>query len=187
MVVKTIFLVSRGHFWRINFLFHKNFKFFICFQTLRKTFRIFGENNLVGLSKVFSSVQGIFLEEFFLKTNSLNCFSFLVFGHKFLDFRWKFCDSFVKTAFFVSIGDFWLDCFFYENLWVFSPSSGFEEKILALWWKSFKKCVKMQFMWTKKLCGKFDFWRKNFCIFFEYLSKILRTFLKKCWVRENFE
>ena len=67
MVVKTIFLVSRGHFWRINFLFHKIFKFFICFQTLRKTFRIFGENNLVGLSKLFSSVQGIFLEEFFLK------------------------------------------------------------------------------------------------------------------------
>ena len=64
MVFKTVFFVSRGHFWRNDFLFHKTFKFFSCFQTLRKTFRIFRENNLVGLSKLFSSVQGIFLEEF---------------------------------------------------------------------------------------------------------------------------
>ena len=79
-----------------------------------------------------------------------------------------------------------MDCFFYKNLWVFSPSSGCEEKILALWRKSFKKCVKMQFMWTKKFCGKFDFRRKNFCNFFEYWSKIFRTFVKKCCVREKF-
>ena len=78
MVVKTAFFVSRGHLWRNNFLFHKIFKTFSCFQVVRKTFRIFGENILVGLSKLFSSVQGIFLEDFILKTNSLNCFS--IFG-----------------------------------------------------------------------------------------------------------
>ena len=152
MVVKTVFFVSRGHFWRINFLFHKVFKTFSCFPTLGKTFRIFGENNLVGLSKLFSSVQGIFWKSLFLKSNSLICFSIFGLGAQFfLDFQRKFCERFVKTAFYVSDGDFWLDCFFYENLWVFWPSSGREEIVLAFWRKSFKKSVRSAIYMYKKL------------------------------------
>ena len=47
MVFKTVFFVSRGHLCTKNFLFLKIFKFFSCFQTLRKTFWFFGENNFV--------------------------------------------------------------------------------------------------------------------------------------------
>ena len=82
MVVKTVFFVSRGHFWRKKFLFRRIFKFFSCSQTLRKTFRIFGENNLVGLSKLFSKVQWIFLGDFLFQNQIRWLFpSFLVFGH----------------------------------------------------------------------------------------------------------
>ena len=143
MVVKSVFFVCRGHFWRNHFLFHKISKFFSCFQTLRKTFRIFGENILVGLSKLFSSVQGIFLEEFNFENEFLE---FLLYfwssGTNLLDFRRKFSDRFVKTPFYVSSGDFWLDCFFYEYFWNFPPSSGYEELFLAFWRKNFKKFVR---------------------------------------------
>ena len=151
MVVKTVLFVSRGHFWRNTFLFIKIFKTFSCFQVFRKTFRIFGENNLVGLSKLFSSVQGIFLEEFVFENKFLEFFLFLwSWGAIFLDFQRNICDRFVKTAFYVSSGDFWLDCFFYENLWVFWPSSGRKEIILAFWRKSFKKSVKSEIYIYKK-------------------------------------
>ena len=132
MVIKTDLFVSRGHLWRYTFLFHEIFKLFSCFQTLRKTFRISGDKNFVGLSKLFSSVQGIFLEELIFENKFFE--SFLYFwtsGVIFSDFRRKFFDSFLKTAFYVYSGDFWLDCFFYKNLWVFLPSSGCEENILA--------------------------------------------------------
>ena len=143
MVVKTVFFVSRGHFWRNNFLFHKVFTTFSCYQTLRKAFRVFGEINLVGLSKLFSSVQGIFLEEFIFENKLFEFFLyFWSWGAIFLDFLRKFCDRFVKSAFYVSNGAFWLDCFFYEKLWVFWPSSGREEIILAFWRKSFENSVK---------------------------------------------
>ena len=112
MVVKIVFLVSIGHFWRNKFLFHKTFKFFSWFQTLRKTFRNFGGNILVGLSKLFSSVQGIFLEEFIFDNKFLELFLyFWSSGANFLDFQRNICDRFVKSAFYVSSRDFWLDCF----------------------------------------------------------------------------
>ena len=151
MVFKTVLFVSRGHFWRNNVLSHRIFKTFSFFQTLRKTFKIFGENNLVGLSKLFSSVQGIFLEEFIFENKLLEFFlCFWSWGAIFLVFLRKFCDRFVKTAFYESSGDFWLDCFSYENLWVFSQSSGCEENIVAFWRKSFKKSIKNAIYMYKK-------------------------------------
>ena len=91
MVVKTVLFVSRGHFWRNTFLFNKIFKTFSCFQVFRKTFRIFGENNLVGLSKLFSSVQGIFLEEFVFENKFLEFFLFFGLGAQFF---WTFSEIF---------------------------------------------------------------------------------------------
>ena len=177
MVVKTVFFVSRGHFWRNNFLFQKIFKAFSCFQTLRITFRIFGEKNLVGLSKLFSSVQGIFSEEFVFENKFLEFF-FWSLDTNFLHFLGIFCDKFVKTAFYVSSGDFWLDCNFYENLWVFSPSSGCGEKFWHFGAKTSKNLSKLQFMSTKNFWGRFDFW-KRFYNFVEYWSKFLRIFCQK--------
>ena len=149
---KLFSLCPKDSFEEIIFFFHKTFKFFSCFQFLRKTIRIFGEINLVGLSKLFSSVPGVFLEEFVFENNFLELFLyFWSSGTTFLDFRRKFCDSFVKTAFYVHIGDFRWDSFFYASVWVFSPSPACEENILAFWRKNIKKLVKTAIDVYKKI------------------------------------
>ena len=61
MVVKTALFVSSGDFWRIFFFFTYSSKFSVFFGLWGNFFRFFGENNLVGLSKVFSGVEGGFL------------------------------------------------------------------------------------------------------------------------------
>ena len=166
MVVKSVFFVCRGHFWRNHFLFHKISKFFSCFQTLRKTFRIFGENLLVGLSKLFSSVQGIFLESIF----GLGAQIVWTFGENFaigLSKLHSMCpvEIFDWTVFSTIIFEFFhrlramRKCF-----WRFGAKAS----------KSFSE---LQSMCTKNICGKFDFW-KNFYNFFEYWSIVLRSFVK---------
>ena len=60
IVVKTVFFVSRRDFSKIFFFFTKSSIVFSCFQILRGKFWSFRESNLVGLSKLFSSVQGNF-------------------------------------------------------------------------------------------------------------------------------
>ena len=150
MVVKTVFLVSTGLFWRNKFLFHKTFKFFSCFQTLRKTFWIFGENNLVGLSKLFSSVQGIFLEEFIFENKFLELFLyFWSSGANFLDFQPKFCERFVKTAFYVSSRDFWLDCFSTKIYEFFDRLRAVRKLFCHFGAKASKILWKVQFMCSK--------------------------------------
>ena len=74
MVVKTVFFLSRGHLCTKNFLFLKIFKFFSCFQTLRKTFRIFGENNFVE-NNLFLWIykELIFLWTFWVSLLFSNC------------------------------------------------------------------------------------------------------------------
>ena len=151
MVVKTVFFLSRGHFWRNTFLFYKIFKNFSCFQTLRKTFLIFGEKYSGWVVKTVFKCPGGFLEEFIFENMFLELFlCFWSSGAIFLDLRRKFCDRFVKTAFYVYSGDFWLDCVFYKNLRVFSPSPGCEENILAFWRKNFKTFVKTALFRYKK-------------------------------------
>ena len=165
---KLFSLCPEDMFEEIIFFFTKSSEFAVVFETLRKTFRIFGDNNLVGLSKLLSSVQGIFSDKLFFENKFFEMFlNFWSSGTNFLDFRRKFCDRFVKTAFHLSIGYFWLDWFFYKTLWLFSPSSGCEENILAFWLKNFRKFVKTANYEYKNFFGKFDFRRKNFYIFFE--------------------
>ena len=175
MVVKTIFLVSRGHFWRINFLFHKIFKFFSCFQTLRKTFCIFGENNLVGLSELFSTVQGKFSEEFVFENKFVEMFlyiwssvtSFWTFGEKF-----AIGSSKLHSMCPVEIFDWTVfSTKFYE---FFHRLRTVRKKFWPFGAKASKRLSKLQFMCTKVFCWKFDSW-KNVHNFFEYWSKILRT------------
>ena len=185
MVVKTVFFVSRGQLRRNNFLFHKNFKTFSCFQTLRKTFRIFGEKNLVGLSKLLSSVQGTFSEEFVFENKFLEMFLyFWSSGANFLDFRRKICDRFVKTSFYVSSGDFWLDCLFYEKFWVFDRLRAVRKIFWHFGAKPSKSLSKLQFMCKKIFCGKFEFWKKTFT-FFSRTDQKFCDFWQKCWVIEK--
>ena len=183
---KLFSLCPEQIFEEIYFFVTKSSKFSVVFRLWGKPFGFLGKIILLGCQNCFKLSRVCFWKSLFFKTNSLFFFFILVFGHKFSRLRRKFCNRIVKTAFFVSSWCFWLDCFFYKIFWVFPPSSGCEEKILALWCKNFKKCVKMQFMWTKKFCGKFDFWRKNVCNFFEYWTKSFRTFVKTCWAREKF-
>ena len=79
MVVKTVFFVSLEHFQGNIFLFHKLFKIFSCFQTLRKTFRFFlAKIILLGCQNCFQVSSGYFWKSLFLEANSLN--SFFIFG-----------------------------------------------------------------------------------------------------------
>ena len=184
-VVKTVFLVSRGHFWRNNILFHKTFKFFNCFQTLRKTFWIIGENILLGLSKLFSSVQWVFLEEFIFENIILELFlCFWSSGANFLYFQRKFCDRFLKTAFYVSCGDFRLDCFFYKNFLSFSTVFGLWGKYSGILAQKLQKVCQNCNLCVQKISLENFIFEKNFYNFFEYWSKILRLW-QKCWVIEK--
>ena len=184
MVVKTVFFVSRGHFWRNNILFHKTFKFFSCFQTLRKAFRIIGEIILVGLSKLFSSVQWVFLEELIFENIILELFLyFWSSGANFLDFQRKFCDRFVKTAFYVSSRDFWLDCFlrkFMSFLTVFGPWGKYSG-ILA---QSLQKVCQNCKICVQKISLEIWFLKKTFTIFSSTDQKFC-DFWQKCWVIEK--
>ena len=114
------------------------------------------------MSKLFSSVQEIFLKELFFENNFFELFLyFWTSGVIFSDFRWKFFDSFVKTSFYVSSGDFWLDCFFYKNLWVFLPSSRCEEISVEFWRKSFKKVFLTAICVCKKFLSKIWYLKKK--------------------------
>ena len=98
MVVKTVFFVSREHLCTNNFLFLKIFKFFSCFQTLRKTFRFFGENNFVENNLFFLWIykELIFLWTFWVSLLFSNC------GQKNLQHcRRNFRES-VKCAFYLN-------------------------------------------------------------------------------------
>ena len=95
-----------------------------------------------------------------------------------MDFRRKICGWFVKTAFDVSSGIFWLDSFFYKNLRIFSPSSGCEENIMAFWRKAFKKFVKTAIYLYKKFLWKIWFLKKKLLQFFRVLIKNFATLAK---------
>ena len=135
----------------IIFFFTKSSKLLVVFRFWGKHFGFLAKIILLGCRNCFQVSRGYFWKNLFLKTNSLNCFSnFGLLAQFFLELQRKFCDRFVKTAFFVSNGDFWLNYFFDKNLWVFWPSSGREEIILAFWRKSFKKTVKSAIYMYKK-------------------------------------
>ena len=94
MVVKTVFFVSRGHYWRNNFLFHKIFKTFIVFRLWGKHFGFLAKIILLGCRNCFQVSRGYFwknLLNFFLKTNRLNCFS--IFG-LLAQFFWNSSENF---------------------------------------------------------------------------------------------
>ena len=178
--LKLFSLCPEDMFEETIFFFTKSSEFSVVFETLRKTFRIFGDNNIVGLSKLLSSVQGIFSDKLFFENKFFEMFlNFWSSGTNFLDFRRNFCDRFVKTAFHLSSGDFWLDCFFYKNLWVFSPSSGCEENILAFWLKNFRKFVKTAKYEYKIFLLKIWFSEEKLLHFFWVVIKKLPDFCQK--------
>ena len=94
---QNCFLFVQRTFLKKYFSFSQNLQNFQLFSDFEENIRIFGENNLVGLSKLFSSVQGLFLEEFFLENKFLDLFFisglraqfFWTFGENFAIGLWK--------------------------------------------------------------------------------------------------
>ena len=140
----------------------------------------------VGQNK-FQVSRGNFWKNLFFKTKSLNCFyifglraqTFWTFGENFAIILSKLhsrcpVEIFDWTAFSTIIYEYF-HCLraVRKTLWHFGA-------------KTSKSLSNLQFMSTKIFCWTFDFWRKNFHNCLEYWSKNLRTFVKKCWVREKF-
>ena len=135
---------------------------------------------------VFKCAGDIFERVFFKKTSSLNClFNFglraqfvRTFGEKF-----SICLSKLHSMCPEEIFDWTVfSTIFFE----FFHSLRAVRKLFWLFGKkASKKLSQLQFMCTKSFCWKFDF-RKNFHTFFENWSKILLTFVRKCWAREKF-
>ena len=159
LCVQRTFVKKYCSFWQ-------NPKRFQLFSDFEENILVFWQKQSGWIVKTVFKCPGTLLEELFFEKTFFELFVyFWTSGTSFLDSWLKFFDSFVKTAFCVPNGDFWLDCFFYKNSLVFSSSSGCEGKILRFWRKNFKSLSKLQFMSIKNFCGKFDFWRKNFAIF----------------------
>ena len=140
---KLFSLCPEDIFEEILFFFTKSSKFSVVFRFWGKNFGLLAKIIWSGCQNCFQESMWYFWKSCFLKTTSLNCFFyFWTSGTNFLDFRRNIFDRSSKTAFYVSSGDFWLYCFFYEKLWVFSPSSGCEDSIVEFWSKSFKNFFK---------------------------------------------
>ena len=154
-VVKTVFLVSRRHFWRNNILFHKTFKFFSCFQTLRKYFGFLAKIFLLGCQNCFQMCRGYFWKCFFLKTNSLNLlFLFGLRAQIFWTFDENFAIGLSKLHFMCPVEIFGWTVFPTKLYKFFLPSSGCESKSLKFGRKSFKKFVKTAIYVYKKILWK---------------------------------
>ena len=147
---KLFFLCPEDIFEEILSFFTKCSKFSVVLRLSGNHFGILAKNNLVGLSKLFSRVQGIFLEKFYFENKFLEIFLYFWSSRtNFLDFRRKFCDRSVKTAFYVSSGDFWLDCFSNETFRFFHRLRALRKKVWQLGAKASKSLSKLQFMCTK--------------------------------------
>ena len=120
--------MSRGPFWKIIFFFTKPSKISFFFRLWGNVSDFWRKYSCWVVKTVFKCAGDIFESVFFWKQIPWIYSFFLVFGHKFLDFRRKFCDRFVKTAFYVSRGDFGLDCFLYKNFLSFLTVFGLWEK-----------------------------------------------------------
>ena len=179
MVVETALFVFRWDFWRNFFLSREVFKNFSCFQTLRKTFGIFGENNLVGLSKVFSSVQGLFLEESFLKTNFLNCF-FLSGLREY--FFWTFGEN-IRQVFQNCIlcvqWKFLIGLFFLRKIMSFFTLFRLWGKNCGILAQKLQKLFPNCNLCVKKFFSEIWFWKKKLLHFFRVLIKNFTEFCQK--------
>ena len=161
------------------FFFTKTSKFSVVFRLWGKRFGFSVKVIWLGCQNCFQVSRGYFWKSCFLKI-----VLFWTSGTIFPDFWRNFCDRFVKTAFYVSSGDFWLDCFSTKIYEFFDRLRAVRKIFWHFGAKPSKSLSKLQYMCTKNFCGKFDLW-KNFYIFFEYWSKILRLLTKMLSIRKN--
>ena len=111
---------------------------------------------------------------------------FLVFGKIFQQVRQN-----CTLSLYVSEGDFWVNCFFYEFFWVSALFSDCAKNILQHWRKISIKCVKTVFyLYNKFFDEHFFSEEKTYSTFFSnfdrkiwgLLSENLPTSLKLCFL-----
>ena len=104
---------------------------------------------------------------------------FWTLGTKTSVFGPKLLDGFVRTAFNVSRGDFWVNCFFfklYHRLDCF-PTAG--RTLCNIGSKTFEKMVKLQSTRTTKFFSvKFVFWRKY--LHLQFFRALIKNFADLC-------
>ena len=171
---QNCFLCVQRTFLKNSFSFSQKLQIFQLFSDFEENLSNFWRKSSCWVVKTVFKCPGDIFGKYFWSWGT-NC----------LDFRRKFCDRFVKTPFYVSSGDFWLDCFFYDNFWIFPPSSGYEEMFLAFWRKSFKKFFRTAIYVYKKYLWKIWFLKK-LLQFFRVLINSFAEFCQKFLVGENY-
>ena len=184
MVVKTVFFLSRGHFWRNTFLFHKIFKIFSCFQTLRKTFGFLAKIILLGCQNCFQVSRGYFWKSLFLKTNSLNCFfSFSLRVQIFCTFSENFAIGLSKLHSMCPVENFDWTVFPTKIHEYFHRPRAVRKTLWHFGAKASKSLSKRQFM-RKKISVEKLIFEKTFTIFSSTDQKFC-DFWQKSWVIEK--
>ena len=165
-----------------NFFCHKVFKFFSFFKTLSRTFSTFGENNLIGLSKLFSIVQGRFLGRIVFWKQILWNVSFFGLWAKSFGLSAKTFQQVRQNCFVCVPRRFLIGLFFYE----------FFECPFCLWAvrKTFcnnyarvlESFSELKSKWTRNFRGKFVFCRKIILLqFFPVLVNTSADFCRKAF------
>ena len=134
------------------------------FEYWSKVLRTFVKKISAKFQKMhFRAFQRKFLNKFIFFLGKNSCLSTEVEGEGFSKSVETF-DGFVKTAFYVSERDFWVNCFFFELFWVSSLFFNCGKNILQHWRKNFGKFVKGAFYLNNKFFRwKIVFWR-NFLL-----------------------
>ena len=175
---KLFSLCAEDIFEEMVFFFTKSSNFSVVFRLWGKLFEFLATIFLLGCQNCFQVSRGYFWKNLILKTNSLSFFFF--FGLR-AQFFWTFGENFA-----IGLSKLLSMCPVEISDWTVFSTNLIEifHRLRAMrncFWhfgaKTSKSLSELQSMCTKSFCGNFDFW-KNFYNFFEYWSKISRTFVK---------
>ena len=180
-MVKTAFFCPEEIFEDIFFLFTNFSSFLDVFRLWGEHFGVFAKVMWMGCQNCFQVSMGEFRKKCFLRRNSSNWFIFLDFGYKSFGPLAKNFDGCVKTAFNVSRGVFWVNCFFYEFFQLLDCFPAVGRTFCNIGSKILEKLLKLHSIWTTKLFEEnlFSEERTYYYNFFELWSKTLRTFFEK--------
>ena len=167
-------------------IFHEVFKFFSCFQTLRKTFGFLAKFFWLGCQNCFQVSMGDLGRMVFSKRILWKGSFFWTVGTKTSDFQRYFSTGSSKLHSMCPEEIFDWSVFSTENFDFFHSPWAVRKKFWKIGAKALRGLSKLHFTCTKEIFwGNLDFEEKKFYTFFEYWSKTSRTFVKKCWVIEK--
>ena len=128
--------------------------FLIVFGLWGELFGVFAKVIWLGCQNCFQKSRGGFRKNCFTENKFFELFLyFWTLGTKILDLRRTLFNRFVKIAFYVSRGGFWLDCFLYENSWVFHRLWAVKRIFWNICARALKCLSKLHFTCTKEILG----------------------------------